>query len=282
MEGDEFYVTVRSTPCPPSHPKNQANDFTNVLNHSLSFTHGDWTVGLADLSYPRAEGLRLTEPLEWSIKGASFEFPPGLFSVTPPNRNEDHIVVARIDEDFQGSLKELCQEFTTRTAKAMGGRRDVAELTYPPGPHPPRGERPTLKVRGEDEFSVKVGPALSRLLGLAAEHSDTWVHEGDYPCATLRELEPELRHLYVYCDLVKPRIVDSSHEPLLRIVPVQATDRDHSHFVHKVFHTPYLQPLHHVAVKEIRIHIRGDDGRPVAFDKEGIVVATLVFRRRRP
>jgi hypothetical protein len=180
-------------------------------------------------------------------------------------------------EEFEGSLKDLCQEFTSKTANVVG-REGMVELKYPRGQHSPRGETRSLNVL-DDDYGLKVGTALAKLLGLVEEHADTYLHGEEYPSSTIGDIKPHLRHLYVYCDLDKPQIVNNSHEPLLRIVPLQTKDRDKYPVIHKIIDT-YMQPLHHTTVSKIRIHIRGDDDRPMEFHQEGIVIAMLIFQRR--
>ena len=85
--------------------------------------------------------------------------------------------------------------------------------------------------------------------------------------------------MYVYCSLVRPRVVGHSLVPLLMEVPVETPGK----LVKRVNVTPALPqyvPVENGDTDEIEIDIRRGDGEPFLFES-GVVSVTVELRRRR-
>ena len=97
------------------------------------------------------------------------------------------------------------------------------------------------------------------------------VREADFVVDMSRGFES----LYVYTNVVEPRVVGDSLVPLLRIVPLSGSQGD---TVSKTFQKTQYVPVLCKEFGTIEIDIRDDTGRPVPFER-GKVVVTLHFRR---
>lgn len=87
--------------------------------------------------------------------------------------------------------------------------------------------------------------------------------------------------MFVYCDLLEPRIVGDVHAPLLRVV--QACGKRHSIQGESeiiTFSPPHYLPLLLTNFRTIEMDIRDHAGRTVPF-ANGTLTVTLHFRRAR-
>lgn len=89
-------------------------------------------------------------------------------------------------------------------------------------------------------------------------------------------LDDKLSCLYVYCDLVKERIVGDKLTPLLRIAPLVGKE---GQVVYKSFSTPHYLPLSRQQFRTVEILVADDTGKAVRFES-GRIVVTLHFRQR--
>lgn len=87
--------------------------------------------------------------------------------------------------------------------------------------------------------------------------------------------------IFVYCDLVEPRIVGDVYTPLLRVI--QACGKENSirgGSEMKILSPPHYLPLMLTSFRTIEINIRDHLGRPIPFES-GTLTVTLHFRRVR-
>ena len=89
-------------------------------------------------------------------------------------------------------------------------------------------------------------------------------------------LEP-IDSLYIYSDILAPRIVGNTKASLFRQVIVSA-DIDYGKTAHEKFQNLYYHPLNHFEIDSIRIEIRDVTGEYVSFNK-GEITITLHFRK---
>ena len=101
--------------------------------------------------------------------------------------------------------------------------------------------------------------------------TDHIVREAD----SVADMSRGFESLYVYTNVVEPRVVGDSLVPLLRIVPLSGRQGD---TVSKTFQKTQYVPVLCKEFGTIEIDIRDDTGRPVPFER-GKVVVTLHFRR---
>ena len=132
----------------------------------------------------------------------------------------------------------------------------------------------TMEIGGE--VMVDLSPKLKELLGFNKK-SDVF-DEGVYFTIDEGTLNEDLTALYVYCDLVRPRVVGDSRVSLLRPVPVTG-QRGQNAFVS--FNNIHYLPLNTFNFHSIEIDLRDDSGSPIPFEK-GRVCVTLHFRKKGP
>ena len=116
---------------------------------------------------------------------------------------------------------------------------------------------------------LDVGPCIKRILGLTQQR----LQQGQTSGTTLIDLNPT-HTLYVYCDIVKNRIVGDKMTQLLRVVPVIGEDEKMCNHIYENIH--YI-PLLRKVFDTIEIDIRDSRGQPVPFEG-GSSNVTLHFR----
>ena len=100
--------------------------------------------------------------------------------------------------------------------------------------------------------------------------------EGKTSATHPADLDP-LHSIYVYCDLVEPRVVGDKLTPLLRVVPVAGKSGD---MVTRTYQNVHYVTLQQKSLETVEINIRDDLGDNVSFER-GTLNVTLHFRRKR-
>lgn len=91
-------------------------------------------------------------------------------------------------------------------------------------------------------------------------------------------LQDDFRNIFVYSDIVRPRIVGDVMVPLLRTVP---TDITSANDVHVIYEKPHYIPLSRFQFNTIEILLASKTGAEITF-KKGPTVVTLHIRRKKP
>ena len=86
-----------------------------------------------------------------------------------------------------------------------------------------------------------------------------------------------LHSMYVYCDLLEPRVVGDKMTQLLRVVPAEGRNGD---MVTRIYENVHYVPLQRKSFEVVEIDIRDSVGEKVPFER-GTLNVTLHFRRRR-
>ena len=121
---------------------------------------------------------------------------------------------------------------------------------------------------------VTFGKDLMKLLGvILSEYTSrgTWV--------TSREIDiyQGTYSIFVYFDVVEPRIVGDIMTSLLATVPIEGS---HGDYIHEQFEKIHYHPLIRKNFSDVQISLRNDQGETIKF-KKGKVVVTLHFRRKK-
>ena len=90
------------------------------------------------------------------------------------------------------------------------------------------------------------------------------------------DLDP-VESLFVYCDVLEPRVVGDSQVPLLRIVPVEGGNGE---LVTRIYENVHYVRLQRKTFQTIEINIRDRAGVNVPFEA-GTLNVTLHFRQRK-
>ena len=86
-------------------------------------------------------------------------------------------------------------------------------------------------------------------------------------------------YFFVLADICRPRLVNDTHLPLLRAIPLTSNNTHvGKYFNEKVFESVHYVPLFRQNVKNIKIYLRDMEGNAPSFVDYGTTVVTLHFR----
>ena len=116
-------------------------------------------------------------------------------------------------------------------------------------------------------------PHLRKMLGMTMFSSFA---NNQIKADSVVDMDP-VDSLYVYCDVVEPRVVGDSQVPLLRIVPAEG---DHGQLVTRIYENVHYVRLQRKSFQTIEINIRDRTGNIVPFE-QGTLNVTVHFRQRK-
>ena len=117
---------------------------------------------------------------------------------------------------------------------------------------------------------------LATIMGFSPRHL-TFREERKYKGKVAMDPNRSFNSLYVYCDAAEAIPLGDIKTSLLRVFDAAEKFGD---LIHRLYTTPQYVPVSRKEFNTVKIDIRDDTGRPVAFEF-GKVVATLHFRRCR-
>ena len=246
MASDQgFYVTLPSNASMDLYPENTLTRYVTSLPQRSSLS-GQWECGLVEIQYPHSWYNVRSDNAWFAI-------------VTDSGNNIDmgKIVVGYYDRP------ERLIAVINRTLKEASDEKN-ATLSY---------STITQKVTVDLDPGTIFSMDMSNILGFNNSFVTT-AKEGD----SVVDMAQEFYALYVYTNVVEPRVVGDSVVPLLRIVPLEGK---HGDMVSKSFDNVQYVPVLHKEFGTVEVDIRDDAGRSVPFER-GKVTITLHFRRRRP
>ena len=241
-----FYLTLPSNSSADVYPNNKLNNFTVKLPHAINL-QGQWEVGLVEIQYPHT-WYNIQQHEAWMLIKTS---PDGVAYRTYLKPGQ---------YDSEGKLVRLLNEVNENIPNS----RKVLFLY----------DQITHKVKLDVEYgaTIEISETLQHMLGLPHKEFKEGVHMG----AHVIDVDQGFYSLYVYCNLVAPRLVGDSQVPLLRIVPIKGKD---GNTITKTYENVHYLPLSRKNFETVEIDIRDDTGRKVPFER-GKVVVTLHLRQR--
>ena len=253
----EFYLTLPSNSSVEYYPENTLTSFTTRLPNSIHL-EGDWDVGLVEIQYPhnwynipedlpkRTFSVRIRENRSNEIN-SSFSIAKGYY---PTMTHVVNTIAKKIND---------CTNKTTQNQITM----EYDEITG--------------KVSGlfEYDLQVRISDHMQRMLGL--NNSSLMMTRGrEWQAPYGADLDP-MDSLYVYCDVLEPRVVGDTLAPLLRIVPVAGK---HGDLITRIYENVHYIRVQKKNFQTIEINIRDRTGKKVSFEP-GTLNVTLHFRRRK-
>lgn len=254
----DFYVTLPSNSSMQYYKYNTLADFTTRLPNNVELT-GDWEVGLVEIQYPH----------NW-------------YNVPSPKRNRTFTIRSRTAGDgadsepegrylfaisggYYSNITDLLYEITYEANKAMLSTGNKIRLRY---------NNVTRKVEIDSDRSctLVVPPHIRKMLGMELDSFD----ENYTKTTEVVDMDP-VDSLYVYCDVVEPRVVGDSRVSLLRIVPAEGL---HGELVTRTYENVHYVRLQRKTFQTIEINIRDRTGNTVPFE-QGTLNVTLHFRQRK-
>ena len=240
-----FYVTLPSNSSLQYYPKNTTTNFVTRLPNNVDL-EGQWEVGLVEIQYPHC-WYNIPEKQTCTIGVAE----TGLV----------HSFI--VHEGYYPDVVSLLSHIKSQAAFAADIETDRLRLYH-------NKVTKLVSVKCTD-CELRLTPLVQRLLGLDTTYITEKVR------GTLIYDMSLLSSLYVYCDLLEPRVVGDMMTQLLRIIPVEGEDGD---TVTRIYENVHYVPLQRKSFQSIEIDIRDTAGKLVPFER-GTLIVTLHFRRRR-
>jgi hypothetical protein len=227
-------------------PDNKISHYTTKLATSLAFTNGEYEIGLSDFQYVHS----------WN-------------NIT---RDEGDMEVERVSSGarFRATLKEGYYSTPQMIVSGINGLLSMSseadivlsldEITQ------------KVKIDVGGDWAIAFSQVLTSMLGLSSILCGPGIHYGDY----VVDIDRGFHAMYIYCSIIKNRIVGDITAQLLKVVPKKGK---HGEVIYMSFNNIQYHEIQCSNVGEVTIHITTDNGESVPFER-GKCVATLAYRRK--
>ena len=170
-----------------------------------------------------------------------------------------------IPEGYYNSVHVLLYEIVQEGKKAMLSMGNKMRLRY---------NQITRKIEFSSDHSCTliVSPHIRKMLGM----EESSFQPGQMKSTQVADMDP-VDSLYVYCDVLEPRVVGDKQVPLLRIVPAEG---DHGQLMTWIYENVHYVRLQWKSFQTNEINIRDCTGNIVPFE-QGTWNVTLHFRQRK-
>jgi len=249
-----FYLTLPSNSSTKYFPDNTLTHYFTKLPHAIDLSGGQWEVGLVEIQFSHT-WFNMRQDEGWVV-----------VRTTPDGALKRATLKGGLYETPDKLVKHLKLHCRKRLEDA-GEDCDAIVFTYNE-----ITQKVTLSLK--NGASIIISPTLQRMLGLA--HTE-YEGKGHFKGDRVIDVHGGFYSLYVYCNLLEPRMVGDAMVPLLRIVPIRGKNGD---MITKTYENVHYHPIQQKHFDTVEMDIRDDTGRPVSFER-GKVVVTLHFRQRR-
>lgn len=252
-----FYLVLPSNSSFEYYPENTVAHYHTHLPKEISLS-GDWEVGLQEIQYTR----------NWSSfeEGSTAGF---LYVDGPPTGVSSECIIKNLPNGYYSNKGEVLQAIVQELSQDVQNVADKVQMNWNPKSN-------VASITVAEHFVLHPNSYLRKMLGFRP-HDNTPFIDGTFLSRRRDYLNQQCTALYVYCDIVRPRVVGDSLVNLLRTVPVTGAQGDVVY--HSFQHVQYI-PLANLNFDTIEIDIRDDTGKRVSFEG-GRVVTTLHFRRKK-
>ena len=253
---NDFYLTLSSNSSTDVYSENTIANFKTKLPNRIELD-GQWEVGIAEMQYPHSwYNLREED---------------GLSKVLTLDSNGALVIFnARISPGYYDTIEDLLRRIENDIAKSVNLLGSIS-LQYDK-----ISRKITAKIASKfsfvSQFSIVFPSTLQRILGFTQPILHKGVTEATLPV----DMDP-LHSIYVYCDLIEPRVVGDRMAQLLRVVPVEGRSGE---MVTRIYENVHYTPIQRKSFESVEIDIRDSLGKKVPFER-GTLNVTLHFRRRR-
>ena len=246
-----FFVTLPSNSSMDVYPDNKISHYTTQLPQEINLQDSEYEVALVEINYVHSfYNVQSGDCwLQYKVDRAVYMLQLAAGHYKP--------------ETLIGSLNKLVQTLSEENA------RNYLKFYFEP-----INQKASVTITNEST-TLKMSASLQRKLQLEERNlrgNKTYFGQGAV------SLNDTLSCIYVYCDLVKERVVGDKLVPLLRIVPVV---RKPGQVVYKSFYPPQYFSLSHQQFRTVEIYLTDDTGNLIKFES-GRVVVTLHFRPQQP
>ena len=249
-----FYLTLPSNSSSSYFPGNVVSDYTTKLPKEINL-EGDWEVGLAEISYPHSW---YTVPILQNDYFISY-------------RNDGITLLMHADPGYYKTPKILIKNLMSSLTRNLERQGATSEFDLK---FDDMMRRVRLQINKGFSGDLRFSRSLGKLLGLGAfRYLDSTNTIGQ----KIADTRQGFYSMYLYCNIVEPRVVGDVLAPLLSVIPVRGDNGD---YIHQRYEKIQYYPLLTKNFGEIHITLRDDQGQRVKFEG-GKVVVTLHFRRRK-
>ena len=273
---NRMFLTLPSNSSLLYYPENTLANFKTHLLNKIQLGHGgDWEIGLAEIQYPR-NWLTISAkdqddyimvscpraPLPERIKGLEgTRIEP--FHCIPDARGPYPKEIV-FPKGHYRSITDILQVLNRKVQK-------VAQFGWIPFEN-------YVRVMIKKNRTLFLSNTLAKLLGLRKRLIGKKEEEVIYTGENISPFPPEIKNMYVYCNLAQDRVVGDVEAPLLRIIPVTG---HYQEFVTHICEDVHFVPAKGGENSMVEIDIRDDLGDPIPF-QEGKLVVVLELRKKRP
>ena len=237
------------------YPENTMAEFTTRLSNIIDLK-GEWEVGLVEMHYPRT----------WHNISRNCN---RQFTITAKSQiNTDAAIrteVFQISEGYYPNIESLFEEIQKQQRKCLNETDPRISFKYHTATR-------TLSIDC-DSCMIEVPPCIQHMLGMGSSRK---LRSGTTTTMDPIDLEP-IQSMFVYCDIVEPRIVGDTTASLLRIVPVEGQSGD---LITRIYENIHYIPIQRKQFQTLEIYIRDHTGQKVPFER-GTLNVTLHFRQRK-
>ena len=231
--------------------------YITTLPQRISLS-GQWECGLVEIQYPHSW---------YNVR----EDDTSLFIID----SDGSTYVEQIDAGYYPGADALIRAIN-RVITSMEGQQKI-KLAYTN-----ITQKVTMHITENMSFSER-SPSLRQIVGIHQDVYSSPEKKGPYyyytqTAESVVDMAQGIYALYVYTNVVEPRVVGDTVVPLLRAVPLEGK---HGDVVSKSFDNVQYIPVLHKEFTTIEIDIRDDAGRRVPSER-GRFTVTLHFRRRKP
>ena len=267
-----FYLTLPSNSSMGYHPDNSLNHYITQLPRAVEL-NGEWEVGLAEIQYPHS-WYNVREPASLIVfDGREYEAMNISTLTSCPSSYEEVCEVSRSRGVPHSKLIRIKPGFYTARLLIDSLNANLTENGVEQSIKFHLEERQQkVMVNFKSEGSkLFMSDSIRELLGF-----DQALIDKDQTGSRVVDIDQSFCGLFVYCNVVEPRIVGDTTTPLLRIVPVNHDDRGKN--VTRAYEKIFYCPVATKNFSSIEILIRDDTGQAVSFEF-GKVTVTLHFRK---
>lgn len=265
-----MYLTLPSNSSLKHFPENNASHFITQLAQPVDLSGDDYEVGLAEIQF---RNTYRNVPLEECF----FEYRYVKSATVDESSGDEELTWSSIKRvTVPGGLYESNSYFIHTLNKlvdtVLGHKKSgKSRLRF----YYNRASKVTSFTIYERESTLKLSERLREILSLKR----SFYHGGKtYVAKRPTDVNLDLKAIFVYCDLVRPRPVGDTSVPLLRTLPSAENSPD---LVHVTYVKPHYIPVSRTAFSTIEIQLASDRGEELQF-LNGHTTLTLHIRRRRP
>lgn len=274
----DFYLTLPSNASMSYYPDNSLSEYTVKLPRQLQLDDS-WQVGLCQITYPGLlHNILETYPAFMYTRDAGQTGANRAGRESAENiTNSVERLENTVDTDwhvkyFTPGFYSLSDILQALNDVFINDTKNSVSFTYNKGL-----QRTMFKGWKNNVGALKINDKLAKMMGF---------REAKYIFCERKKIVADFdanasifspKYLYIYTDIVEPQFVGDRNVPLLRTVPINATEK--SRVMEKIFTHPYYVPLLKHDIETIQILIKTETGESVPFER-GLLSVTLHFRKR--